>query len=293
MGNPTKLMQDPRQRATRTSEKTRLILRFLRDECWTTTDMAARVLGVQYPAAHRTLQHMQRDHYLKSEDLVLYSRAWEQPTKPNGQGNGAGAAEGKRLTGRRVILWGITAHGLAYAWDLDEEPHERNAFELGRTHPAYVAHHIGVQRLRVTAEACGWRDWRVGKLLMGTGLDKVPDAEAWDPQGEHVAIEFEREIKTAKRYAAIVGAYLVALGAPKRWKRVEYVCPTSDMAARLQRVIYSLQHITYKGDKTRISERHLHGRITFAGMDQWPVEGASGALTPSADEPALTDEQAN
>jgi hypothetical protein len=270
MANAAKLIADPKTRAARAQEKVRLVLRFLRDECWTTAEIAAQVLGVQYPAAHRTLHQMQRDHYLKSEELVLYSRDWKpSPEHAPAQATTEGAAV-KRLTGRKVVIWGITAHGLAYAWDLAEDVVERPAFEVGRTSPTYIAHYVGIQRLRVVAERAGWQSWCVGKFLMNTGLDKVPDGEAIDPTGARVAVEFEREIKTAKRYQAIVGAYLVALRAG-RWNRVDYVCPTADMAARLQRVIYGLHDITHKGQRTAINrERHLDNRITFTGVEDWP-----------------------
>lgn len=260
MGNPTKLIRDYHQRAARAQEKARLILNFLRDECWTTTEITARLLNIDPVAALRTLHQMQREHYLKSEDMVLYIR---------NRGSG-------RYIARKTILWGISPHGLAHAFDLNEEMIERPTFELGRTHPAYVEHHIGVQRLRLAAETCGWRQWCPGKLLMNTGLDKVPDAEAIDPNGARVAIEFEREIKTLKRYTTILATYLVALG-NKRWQRVEYVCPTADLAARLKRVMYSIKEALYTGKQTpysgqrmKVTERLLDNRITFSGMDAWP-----------------------
>lgn len=265
MANPSKLIADPRERTARAKEKTRLILRFLRDECWTTTEIAARVMGVKYPAAHRTLNQMQRDRFLKSEELILYSR-----TNGNG-GDPDGEPTRRRFVGRKIVLWGITPHGLAFAWDLEEEWQIRAAFELGKLNPSYVEHHIGVQRLRLQAQAAGWELWTPGRLLLGRKLAKVPDSEATDPSGTRVAVEFEREIKTAKRYAGIVGAYLVALKA-ERWQRVDYVCPTVDMAARLKRAIYGLKEITYQGRKAKlIHEQHLDNRITFSGVEQWPL----------------------
>jgi hypothetical protein len=225
-------------------------------------------MGVQYPAAHRTLNQMQRDRYLKSEDLILYSRT--SSTNGNG-GDPDDEPPSRRFVGRKTVLWGITPHGLAFAWDLEEALQVRAAFEVGKLNPSYVEHHIGVQRLRLQAERAGWQRWQPGRLLLGRKLAKVPDSEAIDINGIRVAVEFEREIKTAKRYAAIVGAYLVALKA-ERWQRVDYICPTVDMAARLKRAIYGLKEITYQGHKAKlIHEQHLENRITFSGVEEWPL----------------------
>ncbi len=55
MEKPSGLVHDPALRQVRTAMKHRRLLRFLRDECWTTTDVAAGVMGVGYAAAYRTL----------------------------------------------------------------------------------------------------------------------------------------------------------------------------------------------------------------------------------------------
>lgn len=265
MNKPSGLVHDPALRQQRIALKTRLLLRFLRDECWTTTEVAAGVMGVGYAAGYRTLQALERDHYLKSEDLVLYSHI--RHAYPLSEES---PSHGRRYVGRKIMLWGITPHGLAHAWDLDEAMQERPVFELGKTNPAYVEHVASIQRLRLKAEAAGWQHWIPSRLLQGQKLAKVPDAESLDPTGAKVALEYEREIKTVKRYQAIVGAYLVALKAG-RWQRVDYVCPTRDLAARLKRVLYALTEITHKGQKASITPEHLEHRVVFYGAEEWPM----------------------
>jgi hypothetical protein len=268
MEKPSGLVHDPHVRQIRTATKHRRLLRFLRDECWTNTEIAAGVMGVGHAAAYRTLHAMQRDRYLKSEDLILYSHISNvSPVSLDLP------APTRRYVARKVMLWGITPHGLAYAWDLDEDMQDRPSFELGKTHPAYVEHYVSIQRLRLAAEAAGWQTWTPGRLLMGQKLAKVPDGEATDSNGARVAVEYEREIKTPKRYQTILGAYLVALKAG-RWQRVDYVCPSRDLAARLQRIFYAIREVIYKGQKAAITQEHLTNRVTFSGLDDWPAAQA-------------------
>jgi hypothetical protein len=69
-----------------------------------------------------------------------------------------------------------------------------------------VPHQIATQKTRIKAEQLGWQNWKPARSLMRIGLPKVPDGEALSPDSQCVAIEVEREIKTDRRYEAVVGA---------------------------------------------------------------------------------------
>lgn len=228
------------ERALRTQEKREKIVRFLASgEAFTTTAVVCELLGCSQPVAHRALSAMVKEDQLKAETL--------------------------QVEGRITRLWGITPHGLGLAGVFDA-PY----FELGRTNPAFVTHHTDTQRARLKAEAAGWKDWTPGKVLYKQGLKKIPDALAVDPQGELVAIELERTLKTPKRYADIVSQHLQTIKTGK-WARVLYLTPPRVPAQALRTVLYRVTEVLVAGEKVRLEPRHYE-RFAFYDLETWQGE---------------------
>lgn len=252
----TSLMADPAQRAARALEKRRLVLRFLRDEIWTSTEIVGLMLGISYPAAHTLLKVMDRDGLTTSSELFVRSKRGAQ----------------------RAVLHGITSQGLAYAWDLAEIQESRHPWEPSKINPLFVPHNIETQRARLRATHRGWHKWRPARSLMGIGLPKLPDGEVVDPSGLKIAVEIEREIKTDKRYEAVIGAYVAQMKKDERWDRVDYLCPDVEFAARLARVFGRLRQLRLEGPSGvpakvgNLEQVHLD-RFRFYANDAWP-EGA-------------------
>lgn len=247
------LIADPVQRKIRAEEKRRLILRFLRDEIWTNTEVAAELLGIGYAGAHSVLKSMQRLGLTTSSECFI----------PGPRGS------------VKTVLHGITSQGLAYAWDLDEEPERCSPWEPSKTNPLFVPHQIATQKTRIKAERLGWQNWKPARSLMRMGLPKVPDGEALSPDGECVAIEVEREIKTDKRYEAVVGAYIAHIKTDQRWARVDYLCLDGNFAARLARIFGRLSQLRLEGkggQETKtgtVTQAHLD-RFRFYALADWP-----------------------
>jgi hypothetical protein len=111
---------------------------------------------------------------------------------------------------------------------------------------------------------------------MGLGMPKLPDAESISPDGVLVAIEVEREIKTDRRYEAVIGAYIAQMKQDDRWQRVDYLCPNADFAARLARVFGRLRQLRLENKdgqpaKTgELQQAHLD-RFRFYAWSEWPV----------------------
>ena len=248
------LHADPQARRARAQAKRSQVLHFLRDEIWTVTEVVATLLGVGYPAARAVLKAMQRDGLLTSQAAFI----------------------GVGCTVRRVVLYGLTAQGLAFAWGLDEEPETRAQWEPSKTSALFVPHQIATQQARLRAEAAGWHGWKPARCLMRLHLPKLPDAEAISRDGEPVAIELEREIKTDKRYEAIIGAYITQIKKDGRWTRVDYLCPDADFAARLGRIFGRLHQLRFetRGRAAKVAalqQVHLDRFRFFAAAD-WPGE---------------------
>lgn len=247
------LMTDPKQRLARAAEKRTLLLKMLRDEIWTVTEVVAALLNIKYAAAHALLKAMQRDGLIVSRRMFI---------------------QGERGV-KQVVLQGITSKGLAFAWHLNETPEHRNPWEASKTNPLFVPHQIETQLARVTAEKLGWHDWRPARALMNKGLPKLPDGEATNPAGECIALELEREIKTDRRYECVIGAYISVIKASQRWARVDYICPDADFAARLARNFGRLKKLRLESNGKiptvtgALEQAHLD-RFRFYASENWP-----------------------
>ena len=66
------LISDPAERAQKSQEKRRALLRCLRDETWSVADVLAQVAGVaSRQAIHKTLMQMEREELIKRHSLPV------------------------------------------------------------------------------------------------------------------------------------------------------------------------------------------------------------------------------
>lgn len=228
------------ERQARASEKRERLLDFLASgEIWTSTQLAAEVLRVSRPVALNALVALDKEKAVTSESHMI--------------------------AGRIQKIWGITSHGLALAGAAGSVP----AFQLGRTNPSHIPHHLQTQGARIAAELAGWGGWVPGKLMYTRELRKVPDAAATAPSGKRVAVEIERYIKSHKRYADIIAAYLRDIK-DGRFDEVHYLSP-SGLHVPLEKVFRGIKTFSFAGEQVHVEERHQN-RFKFYALDAWPNE---------------------
>jgi hypothetical protein len=226
------------ERQARAQAKKGTILGFLASgEVYTSVVVAAKIMAASPSAAERTLIGLVRDGALKCESHTVGSR--------------------------KTHIYGITPHGLALMDRFD-----RPYFQLGRTNSAYIPHHLETQRARLAAEEAGWTDWTPGKLLHNQGLKKIPDAIATSPEGERVAIEIERHVKTPKRYEEIISAHLQSIS-KKLWREVHYLTPDG-LAMRVAKAFENVKSVPVNGDKVPLELAHRE-RFRFYELSSWPA----------------------
>lgn len=239
----------PDERKKRTAEKRRAILRFLRNEIFTTREVIQVLLNVAPTPAKMTLSAMQRDGMLRLEQVQC----------PNGW---------------RPFLWGITAHGQAVAFDDGEDPIDR-VFEPGRVGLSVVKHTITIQLMRISAENAGWTHWQnVDRLAKWSKNEGRPDAIAINTAGEKIAIEIELTMKTTKRYESILFDRLRQIKGGK-FDRVVWISPDQEASRRLSVIIKNIREFTreFAGTKQQITinpDLH-HPRLAFVSLDTWPA----------------------
>ncbi|MGY5652748.1 MobC family replication-relaxation protein [Vibrio cincinnatiensis] len=222
---------DHAQRTARNEEKTRLVLRFLRDETWTHIDVIQQLLGIKTRSpVHGFLRKLEARELIKSE---FFSVAY----------------------GRDIQIWGITPNGLAHSFDDGEEYKDRPTFSVKKVTQSTMQHKLDLQRLRVLCERCGFTNWRDGSQLgLRKSGFKVPDALV-DMNGNTVAIEVERTIKTAKRYAEIIASHLRA-SRDRHWTKVFYFCPDEQTKKRLMNVFFSVKELKFEGQVFPLNSAH-------------------------------------
>lgn len=247
MGAHMNLLAAPADRRARSEQKARAVLRFLRQEIWSSQGILGGVMGVESrTAAHKNLARMEDEGLLRRH-------------KVEGLGGGA------------ITLWGITSHGQALAFDPATESPVASYFEPNRVAEITIRHALDLQRLRMQGERAGWKDWingdRLPELLKG---GKRPDAMATSPVGLKTAIEIERTIKTSKRYEQILASYLMALKA-EQVHQVVWLSPTDDLALRLRAIVLGIRSVTIQKQRFAVDPQKHHGRLYFVGYRQWPM----------------------
>lgn len=235
------LINSCQERCVRSQNKREMILRFLRDETWSNLKNLAGALAMSEPAAFKTLGKMERDGF-----LLRY-----------------------KVTSLRLSLWGITPQGLAFAWSDNEAMQIRPYFEPSKLSVMTIAHYLDIQRARLIAEATGWINWVPGNRLPKE-IKKRPDAIAINTEGQTIAIELERTIKTLKRYEAIFSIYLQQMKRDEYFQ-VHYVCPDASFAPRLIRMFDLIKAVPVAGERVPITEKH-RARFPVYALDNWPPQ---------------------
>jgi hypothetical protein len=230
----------PKERRARQAAKRQRLLAFLIGECWTNQDNAARLWRLSQDAAATTLRAMARDRLIVREDIAVGVRA-------------------------RIPVYGITPDGIACC---PEAPADAAEFQLGRLQPTNIAHHLAVQRVRIVAETAGWKSWRPGRLLYGSGLRVVPDALGVDTNGQVVAIELERHAKSMKRRREVVSAHILTMAQKTHWQRVVYVCDARCDATRLRELYMSLDQLDTPSGRAPMTDVH-RARFDFINLDDF------------------------
>ena len=233
------LINSFQERCVRTQNKREVILHFLRDETWSNLKNLDDVIGISEPAAFKTLQQLVRDGF-----LLRY-----------------------KVTSLRLSLWGITPQGLAFAWSDNEAMQPRPYFEPSKLSIVTIHHYLDTQRARLNAERAGWTNWMPGNRLP-KDIKKRPDAIAINAEGQTIAIELERTIKTLKRYEAIFAIYLQMMKRDE-YAKVHYVCPDASFAPRLIRMFNLIMGVPVAGERVPITEKH-RARFPVYALDNWP-----------------------
>lgn len=230
------------EKLLRAFQKREVLLAFLASgETYTTLAVVAELLETSERNALRLLQKLQEEKIIKVDEEVMPHTS--------------------------LKLYGITAHGIAITAKAHPKARE---FQLSKTNPSWVPHHIEGQLIRIVAERAGWTNYIPGKLLMVENagrLKKLPDALITRPDGRRCAIEIERFIKSKTRHADAISGHLTGI-INDHYELVYYFTPH---LAALERVFSSVQSVLVDGSKVQLSTSH-RARFKVFSIDSWKGE---------------------
>ena len=163
------------------------VLRFLIEENYSSLENLALLLNVPKQTAIRLTKHLCERNYLSKLEVDI------------------GLA-------RKISVFQPTNTGIMFAMVADEELPELR--EVSKVNAATIYHDLKLQQIRFKLEAQGYRSfqssWHLTRILRRRGekAPKIPDYTCINSDGDKVAIEYERTIKTRKRYQEIIGQYM-------------------------------------------------------------------------------------
>ena len=116
----TTLINDPQKRIKRQLEKRQKLLRFLREEIWSSSEVLQEVLGLSSrQATHKTLMQFVDAGLIRSHSF--------------------------QALGGRVTLFGITPHGQLLAFNLNSEVPYSAYFEPSKIAEQTIRHSLDLQ----------------------------------------------------------------------------------------------------------------------------------------------------
>ena len=169
------------------NQRINTVLRFLIDENYSSLENLALLLSVPKQTAIRVTKHLCDKNYLNKTEVDV------------------GLA-------RKISVFQPTNTGLMFAMADDEALPELR--EVAKVGAATIYHDLKLQQIRFKLEAQGYHSfqssWHLTRTLRKRGEKppKIPDYTCINPDGNKVAIEYERTIKTKKRYQEIIGQYM-------------------------------------------------------------------------------------
>lgn len=163
------------------------LLRFLLEENYTSLENIGLMLNVPKQTALRLTKHLYEKQYLNKLEVDI------------------GLA-------RPISLFQPTNTGIMFALHNGEElPELRDA---SRINSATIYHDLKLQQIRFKLEAQGYHSfmsaWHISRQLKKRNdkVPKIPDYTCINPDGDKVAVEYERTIKSKKRYQEVIEQYM-------------------------------------------------------------------------------------
>ena len=221
------------------------LLRFLFEETWTHIDIVRSLMTeMSESTVEGMISNLADRKLIRCHELAI----------------------GSSSTGQ---YWGITRKGIHEYQLITGISSDRPVFYRKMLNPKSILHRLDLQRLRLTAEHNGWRNWRSVRPagLMEKG-EIYPDATVIRPDNYRIAIEAERSIKSKDDYTKIFLGHL-GVWRKRRWDMIYYLSPDRATADRLRKTYSEIGGVNFEGSVTAITDEHRDMFRFFTYDDDW------------------------
>ncbi|UJR53908.1 MobC family replication-relaxation protein [Dickeya zeae] len=220
------------ERQTRNNEKIKQLLNFLKEETYSDFKTLMQLFGFR---DHKSLYSL----LAKTERMGLIQKH---------------TLESRTM---KISLWGITSDGLAVVLT----PNDRifpARFEPSKITGWTLEHHLDNQAARLILEkkgASGWINGDRASFLSQYQVKHRPDGLITLPDGQVIAVETERRLKTKARYQSIIASHLLAR-THKHWMYVFYIVPDPQKKRALELLFDSIKHVIVSHQPIPLEVRH-------------------------------------
>lgn len=228
----TSLITDPASRKNREKEKILTLLMFLKEETYSDHPTLMFLFGFKEKRVLYRLLNKVTDMGL-TQKYIFESRA----------GN--------------ISLWGITNDGLSVVFKPEDSVFPPR-FEPTKLKGWMLEHHLDNQTIRLALEqqgATGWINGDRNNFLNKFNVKHRPDGLITLPNGQRVAIETERSLKTKARYQQIMTSHLLAR-TDELWFSVFYVLPDTQKKISLMKIFESIKFVIINSKPIELEARH-------------------------------------
>lgn len=226
------LITDPVSRKNREKEKILTLLMFLKEETYSDFSTLKFLFNLKHRSVLYNLLSKVTDMGL-IQKYVFESR------------------------GGDISLWGITNDGLSIVVK-PEDAIFPPRFEPTKLKAWMLDHHLDNQTARLALEQQGATEWINGdrnNFLNQFNVKHRPDGLITLPNGQRVAIETERSLKTKARYQQIMTSHLLAR-TNELWFSVYYVLPDVQKKLSLMKIFESIKFVIINSKPIEIEARH-------------------------------------
>lgn len=156
-----------------------------------------------------------------------------------------------------ITLWGITMDGLAVVIKPDDVVFPPR-FKPWTLTGWVLEHHLDTQRARLILEKRGATHWINGdrnNFLNQFAVKQRPDGVVTLPNGKRIAVEMERNLKTQRRYQAIMSSHLQAWSG-NIWTAVFYILPSKQKKIALMKIFETTQFVIVNNSPVPLEQHH-------------------------------------
>lgn len=230
------------ERMAKSNDNETEILRFLKDEIFSTAEILSKVLNYSATSTvYSVLKRMCAKGLLSTEKVDL---GGYRPFK----------------------LYGITQHGAVMVLGDHEDPFKLKAFEPSKITLSTLEHRLDTQKISLVARNHGYQWKATGNLKLEKG-QKYPDG-LMRKDGNIFAVEVERVAKSPRRYREIVEIYFNQL-VTNNWAGVVYLFPDMQLRDRVKRIFHAVDSASIGGKLQPLTHEIIDRYFQFKTYEEF------------------------